>query len=64
MHAQVGTVRDADLRVKIVEERARFDSNPKDFRSAIAKNLSFASGFCFLFLNIVIGDGSGWSSIR
>lgn len=32
MHAQVGTVRDADLRVKIVEERARFDSNPKDFR--------------------------------
>ncbi|KAF3599739.1 hypothetical protein F2Q69_00033440 [Brassica cretica] len=32
MHAQVGTVRDADLRVKIVEERARFDSNPQDFR--------------------------------
>ncbi|KAI3796809.1 hypothetical protein L1987_39495 [Smallanthus sonchifolius] len=32
MHAQVGTVRDAELRVKIVEERARFDKNPKDFR--------------------------------
>ncbi|KAM7262614.1 hypothetical protein ACFE04_000297 [Oxalis oulophora] len=32
MHAQVGTVRDAELRVKIVEERARFDQNPKDFR--------------------------------
>jgi magnesium chelatase subunit I len=32
MHAQVGTVRDAELRVKIVEERARFDSNPKEFR--------------------------------
>ncbi|KAF5474496.1 hypothetical protein F2P56_006390 [Juglans regia] len=32
MHAQVGTVRDAELRVKIVEERARFDRNPKEFR--------------------------------
>lgn len=32
MHAQVGTVRDAELRVKIVEERARFDTNPKVFR--------------------------------
>ncbi|KAI7999938.1 hypothetical protein LOK49_LG09G00836 [Camellia lanceoleosa] len=28
MHAQVGTVRDAELRVKIVEERAQFDRNP------------------------------------
>lgn len=34
MHAQVGTVRDAELRVKIVEERARFDSNPKEFRES------------------------------
>ncbi|XP_045832985.1 magnesium-chelatase subunit ChlI, chloroplastic-like [Trifolium pratense] len=34
MHAQVGTVRDAELRVKIVEERARFDKNPKEFREA------------------------------
>ncbi|GFZ06132.1 P-loop containing nucleoside triphosphate hydrolases superfamily protein [Actinidia rufa] len=34
MHAQVGTVRDAELRVKIVEERARFDQNPKDFRDS------------------------------
>ncbi|CAN6444234.1 unnamed protein product [Victoria cruziana] len=34
MHAQVGTVRDADLRVKIVEERAKFDQNPKAFREA------------------------------
>ncbi|CAL1388413.1 unnamed protein product [Linum trigynum] len=34
MHAQVGTVRDAELRVKIVEERARFDRNPKEFRSS------------------------------
>lgn len=32
MHAQVGTVKDAELRVKIVEERARFDRNPKEFR--------------------------------
>ncbi|KAL8130348.1 hypothetical protein V2J09_019503 [Rumex salicifolius] len=34
MHAQVGTVRDAELRVKIVEERARFDMNPKAFRDS------------------------------
>ncbi|XP_020239689.1 magnesium-chelatase subunit ChlI, chloroplastic [Cajanus cajan] len=32
MHAQVGTVRDAELRVRIVEERARFDKDPKKFR--------------------------------
>ncbi|KAG2615055.1 magnesium-chelatase subunit ChlI, chloroplastic-like [Panicum virgatum] len=34
MHAQVGTVRDAELRVKIVEERARFDRDPKAFRDS------------------------------
>lgn len=34
MHAQVGTVRDAELRVKIVEERARFDKDPKGFRES------------------------------
>ncbi|VFQ97109.1 unnamed protein product [Cuscuta campestris] len=34
MHAQVGTVRDAEMRVKIVEERARFDRNPKEFRES------------------------------
>ncbi|CAN1229761.1 Magnesium-chelatase subunit ChlI, chloroplastic [Linum grandiflorum] len=34
MHAQVGTVKDAELRVKIVEERARFDRNPKEFRTS------------------------------
>ncbi|XP_038688865.1 magnesium-chelatase subunit ChlI, chloroplastic [Tripterygium wilfordii] len=34
MHAQVGTVKDADLRVKIVEERARFDKNQKEFRDS------------------------------
>lgn len=34
MHAQVGTVRDAELRVKIVEERAKFDRNPKSFRES------------------------------
>lgn len=32
MHAQVGTVREAELRVKIVEESARFDKNQKEFR--------------------------------
>lgn len=34
MHAQVGTVKDAELRVKIVEERSRFDQHPKSFRDA------------------------------
>ncbi|KAH9309167.1 hypothetical protein KI387_037078 [Taxus chinensis] len=34
MHAQVGTVRDAELRVKIVEERAGFDRDPKAFRES------------------------------
>ncbi|XP_078177336.1 magnesium-chelatase subunit ChlI, chloroplastic-like [Carex rostrata] len=34
MHAQVGTVRDAELRVKIVEERALFDKDPKSFRES------------------------------
>lgn len=37
MHAQVGTVRDAELRVKIVEERARFDEDSKDFRESYKK---------------------------
>ena len=32
MHAQIGTVKEPDLRVKIVEERAQFDTNPGEFR--------------------------------
>jgi len=34
MHAQVGTVKDAELRVKIVEQRATFDEDPLAFRKA------------------------------
>lgn len=34
MHAQIGTVRDPELRVKIVEQRSTFDENPKDFRQS------------------------------
>ncbi len=34
MHAQVGTVKDAELRVKIVEQRASFDEDPVAFRKA------------------------------
>nr|YP_009258692.1 magnesium chelatase subunit of protochlorophyllide reductase [Coleochaete scutata]ANI25651.1 magnesium chelatase subunit of protochlorophyllide reductase [Coleochaete scutata] len=34
MHAQVGTVKDAELRVKIVEQRAAFDQNPQNFRNS------------------------------
>ena len=33
MHAQIGTVREPDLRVKIVEQRALFDQNPHEFRA-------------------------------
>lgn len=34
MHAQIGTVKEPDLRVKIVEQRALFDQNPYEFRNA------------------------------
>lgn len=34
MHAQVGTVKEAELRVKIVEQRASFDEDPLAFRKA------------------------------
>lgn len=33
MHAQIGTVKDAELRVKIVEQRASFDDSPIGFRN-------------------------------
>jgi magnesium chelatase subunit I len=33
MHAQIGTVRDPELRVKIVEQRASFDESPVEFRT-------------------------------
>lgn len=33
MHAQIGTVKDAALRVKIVEQRANFDESPLEFRN-------------------------------
>merc|ERR1712146_169051 len=33
MGAEIRTVKDPELRVKIVEERARFDENPQSFRS-------------------------------
>jgi magnesium chelatase subunit I len=32
MHAQIGTVKDPNLRVKIVEQRANFDESPLEFR--------------------------------
>lgn len=32
MHAQIGTVKDPNLRVKIVEQRSSFDSSPSHFR--------------------------------
>ena len=33
MHAQIGTVKEAELRVKIVEQRASFDKSPVGFRN-------------------------------
>jgi magnesium chelatase subunit I len=33
MHAQIGTVKDPNLRVQIVEQRASFDSTPLEFRA-------------------------------
>lgn len=33
MHAQIGTVKDATLRVQIVEQRANFDESPLEFRN-------------------------------
>lgn len=33
MHAQIGTVKDPELRVKIVEQRTEFDENPIVFRN-------------------------------
>lgn len=32
MHAQIGTVKDPNLRVQIVEQRANFDASPLEFR--------------------------------
>jgi len=32
MHAQIGTVKEPELRVQIVEQRASFDENPANFR--------------------------------
>jgi magnesium chelatase subunit I len=37
MHAQVGTVKDAELRVQIVEQRANFDKDPVAFRNIYEK---------------------------
>src|SRR6056297_346094 len=34
MHAEIRTVRDPELRVKIVEERSQFDRNPQDYLSS------------------------------
>ncbi len=40
MHAQIGTVREPDLRVKIVEQRAQFDESPSILRESYAKSQS------------------------
>lgn len=37
MHAQIGTVRDPEMRVQIVSERSTFDENPADFHKRYAE---------------------------
>ncbi|KAF6262913.1 magnesium chelatase subunit of protochlorophyllide reductase [Scenedesmus sp. NREL 46B-D3] len=37
MHAQIGTVRDPELRVQIVSERSTFDENPAEFHKKCAE---------------------------
>jgi magnesium chelatase subunit I len=34
MHAQIGTVKEANLRVKVVDQRTQFDSDPYTFRQS------------------------------
>ena len=41
MHAQIGTVKDSSLRVKIVEERASFDESPLDFRKKYTESQDY-----------------------
>lgn len=36
MHAQIGTVKDPELRVQIVSERSTFDENPAEFHKKYA----------------------------
>ncbi len=38
MHAQIGTVKEASLRVDIVQQRAKFDRSPVDFRTTYAES--------------------------
>lgn len=38
MHAQIGTVKDANLRVQIVEQRSHFDQSPFDFRKSYTES--------------------------
>jgi hypothetical protein len=37
MHAQIGTVKDPELRVQIVSERSTFDENPAEFHKKYAE---------------------------
>nr|AIT94137.1 magnesium chelatase subunit of protochlorophyllide reductase [Marsupiomonas sp. NIES 1824] len=43
MHAQIGTVKEPELRVQIVEQRAKFDENPTSFRSLYNESQSTLS---------------------
>jgi len=47
MHAQIGTVKEPELRVQIVEQRATFDENPVEFRNGYTEPQdSFESKAC------------------
>ena len=43
MHAEIGTVREPDLRVQIVEQRAAFDEDPIEFRKSYKESQDLLS---------------------
>jgi hypothetical protein len=47
MHAQIGTVKDPELRVQIVSERSTFDENPAEFHKKYAEK-QVRRGFSYL----------------
>lgn len=54
MHAQIGTVKDPELRVQIVSERSTFDENPAEFHKKYAdKQVSAAEALAWLLCAVV-----------
>jgi Mg-chelatase subunit ChlI len=53
MHAQIGTVREPEMRVQIVSERSTFDENPAEFHKRYAEKqvgaVHTGDEICFAF---------------